>query len=82
LVIDDIYTTGSTARAAAQALAKAGAASVWVATLARASRVHDNRRNVPFRLDDAEDTVNPAGKSPVATLQGAGIYSLHEQSSF
>ena len=82
LVIDDIYTTGSTARAAAQALAKAGAASVWVATLARASRVHDNRRNVPFRLDDAEDTVNPASKSPVATLQGAGIYSLHEQSSF
>jgi len=48
LVIDDIFTTGSTARAAAQALTRAGAASVWVATLARASRVHDNRRNVSF----------------------------------
>jgi ComF family protein len=82
LVIDDIYTTGSTARAAAQALTRAGAASVWVATLARAGRVHDNRRNVSFRLDDAEDDLNPAGKSPVATLQGAGIYSLHDQSSF
>lgn len=36
LVIDDILTTGATARAAAQALVRAGAASVWVATLARA----------------------------------------------
>jgi ComF family protein len=38
LLIDDILTTGATARAAAQALARAGAASVWVATLARAQR--------------------------------------------
>ncbi len=82
LVIDDIFTTGSTARAAAQALAGAGAASVWVATLARAGRVHDNRRNVPFRLDDAADNLNPVGKSPATTLQGASIYSLDEQSSF
>jgi predicted amidophosphoribosyltransferase len=36
LLIDDIFTTGATARAAAQALVRAGAASVWVATLARA----------------------------------------------
>ncbi len=38
LVIDDILTTGATVRAAAQALLNAGAASVWVATLARAQR--------------------------------------------
>ena len=38
LLVDDILTTGATARAAAQALARAGAASVWVATLARAQR--------------------------------------------
>lgn len=38
LVIDDILTTGATARAAAQALVRAGAATVWVATLARAQR--------------------------------------------
>ncbi len=36
LIVDDIFTTGATARAAAQALAKAGAATIWVATLARA----------------------------------------------
>ncbi len=38
LLVDDILTTGATARAAAQALEKAGAATVWVATLARAQR--------------------------------------------
>ena len=38
LVIDDILTTGATARAAAKALLNAGAATVWVATLARAQR--------------------------------------------
>jgi len=38
LLIDDILTTGATARSAAHTLIAAGAASVWVATLARARR--------------------------------------------
>lgn len=37
LLIDDVYTTGATATAAAAALQKAGAASVSVLTLAKAS---------------------------------------------
>jgi ComF family protein len=50
LLVDDILTTGATARAAAQALRKAGASSVYVATLARA------RRQGFFRIHTARDT--------------------------
>jgi len=39
LLVDDILTTGATARACSQMLMKAGAASVRVATLARAQRM-------------------------------------------
>jgi ComF family protein len=38
LLVDDILTTGATARSAARALKRAGAKTVWVATLARAGR--------------------------------------------
>ena len=45
LLVDDILTTGATARAAAQSLIKAGAASVYVATLARARRLNGNHQS-------------------------------------
>jgi ComF family protein len=57
LLVDDIYTTGATARAAAGALKRAGAQEVWVATLARAQRaelaepVHANE--IPMEEDVA-----------------------------
>lgn len=75
LVIDDIFTTGATARAAAKTLLDAGAASVWVATLARA-RMRDQRRVNSGRFDEAE------GRTGQEDLQEASIFSSHDQSSF
>jgi ComF family protein len=79
LLIDDIFTTGATARAAAQALARAGAASVWVATLARACSTIKSRGGFASSFDEAEQY---PGNLPVRTVQQASIHSLQDQSSF
>ena len=75
LVIDDILTTGATVRSAGRALIAAGAASVWVATLARARRIHaeslaaDSSRAAAHR--EGSDQV--AGEVPAAQ-QLASMY--------
>lgn len=71
LLIDDIMTTGATARAAAQALMRAGAESVWVATLARARQVFGASGGT-FR--SGEYLKYPAG-GPAAGMQGADFPS-------
>jgi ComF family protein len=90
LVVDDILTTGATARAAAQTLLKAGAASVWVATLARA------QRSVPFghhfdfssEEDDAppdnepNDSEGPFGEAIRAADSNTDLSIELEQTSF
>lgn len=87
LVIDDILTTGATARAAAKALINAGAESVWVATLARA------RRSNPIGFGsaaaygaeashpDAIEDHRPPGNTPASLLQTASMHSPNLPSS-
>ncbi len=67
LVVDDILTTGATARAAAKALIEAGAASVWVATLARAQRADGFQS---FHEDREEESPH-AGALPEVELHAA-----------
>jgi ComF family protein len=84
LLIDDIFTTGATARAAAQALVRAGAASVRVATLARACSTIRTRGGFAASFDEVEveDQIEQPGNMPARIIQQASIYSSHDQSSF
>jgi ComF family protein len=69
LLIDDILATGATSRSAAHALVAAGAASVWVATLARARRA----RGFDRTLTSQQDRITPqaSGIAPVADVRKA-----------
>jgi predicted amidophosphoribosyltransferase len=81
LLIDDILTTGATARAAAQALVRAGAASVWVATLARARR---QRGALCTRREAFEGRHGFRQRAGAVTeaLQHESTYSSQDQPSF
>jgi ComF family protein len=87
LLVDDILTTGATARSAAQTLVEAGAASVWVATLARARRISGFGGESVYdsRLEDQDRAGSgPADGLHAATLASAslGTSTLQDQPSF
>jgi ComF family protein len=74
LVVDDIMTTGATARAAALALRKAGAANVWVATLARARREGYAAPGAePDARFGAKVQGKPAWQAPAAVMQANSL---------
>jgi ComF family protein len=66
LLVDDILTTGATARAAARALSRAGAASIWVATLARARKVAYPFPNENIDQQEREETLKQNNEQETA----------------
>ena len=88
LVIDDILTTGATARAASEVLVKAGAGSVWVATLARARRIHQPRQHLQLmqgednRGSGADDFAEILHASRHANGKESSNHSVKDQPSF
>jgi ComF family protein len=69
LLVDDVMTTGATARAASEAVMRAGAASVRVATLAR---TRWNLGESPATFGDAEDAHFLAGRpAALSTVIGS-----------
>jgi len=79
LLIDDIFTTGATARAAARSLLRSGAASVYVATLARARQISDHR-HAPG--NDLADSPELSVLTAIAAPQHEINFSSHGKSSF
>lgn len=83
LLIDDIFTTGATARAASQALKRAGAAGIWVATLARAGRVYSApsgpiARNHAFTTSSLEDGTATEAPGRLDGRANAGMHSSED----
>ena len=83
LIVDDILTTGATARAAAQALVAAGAASVWVATLARAQRVaRFGSTSVYEYMEEEEPLAGASAADPYGASFRTNGSNLQRQPSF
>jgi ComF family protein len=83
LVIDDIFTTGATVRSVAQELRRAGAASVWIGTLARA-RLYFGLGRV-MKADRAKNTGDAAdlpGGPEAGNTSTARMRSSSRQQSF
>jgi ComF family protein len=74
LLVDDILTTGATARAAAQALLKAGAKTVWVATLARARRTNLARSGAAEIYSDGAKVRELPANSPTVNFQPESMH--------
>jgi len=58
ILVDDVYTTGTTATECARVLRRAGARRVWVATVARTLKLATQYADIAPDLDEADNLVS------------------------
>lgn len=65
LLVDDVYTTGTTVSECARVLRKAGASQVWVATVARTLKLASKYQEID--LEPEEEDTKDSAESPMVT---------------
>ncbi len=69
LLVDDVFTTGTTAAECARVLLRAGAARVWVATVARTLKWNASNTAGLLKDDDLPDDEFREGESPAGKFE-------------
>jgi len=72
LLVDDVFTTGTTATECSRVLRKAGARRVWVATVARTMKLASNYAEFRPREAEADDASTPLTEEPEVLAKAAG----------